>query len=165
MRHLGLIVATSSAFAAVAAPLAVMVAVIAIGVIKIGVGMTRDRPVGLLVTMCVLDAVLALALFGRPAHRTRGGDAVLRRLRRAADPLRTSARTRSAHLASDDVARAVALFGVAELSSADPQLRALAAMMQPAGGGGGDGGSSCGGSSCGGSSCGGGGGCGGCGGG
>ena len=151
---------------AIGVPLAIAAAVLLVGVVKVGVGVSRDRPVGLLVMLCLVDAMVFLAAFARVPRRTARGDAVLRDLQRDASPLRTSARARGSRLGGDDVCLAVALFGPAGLSSADPQLRDLMTVLTPPAstGGGGDSGSSCGG---GGSSCGGGGGggCGGCGGG
>ncbi|MEW4568525.1 TIGR04222 domain-containing membrane protein [Tautonia sp. JC769] len=128
-----------------------------LGLMKIQVGLARDRPVGFLVALCVLTAVFgAIFLFLRP-HHTRRGYRLLERLRRSNYALKKTSQTRSESLQPREVARAVALFGTGVLVGGllDPLRLTLDPPSSSSGGGpggGGDGG-------------GGGGGCGGCGGG
>ena len=145
-----------------------MVAVLALGVAKIAVGLSRGRPVSILVVFCIVTAFAATAMFGSRPVATAAGRAALRRARVENEALRETASRRTASLSPDDVGMAVGLFGLAAI--ADPSMQALRRRLHPppseSGGTSGCGsGSSCGssgGSSCG-SGCGGGGGCGGCG--
>lgn len=139
--------------------------VILLGVMKVFVGLSRDRPVGILLVLEVF-AVLAAVHFWRTTTRTtqKASDALLDAQRDNAglrDSMGTSALERwGAH----EVALAVSLFGVAPLATSNlAPLSAVFAPSSPSSSGGSDSGSSCS-SSCG-SSCGGGcgGGCGGCG--
>jgi uncharacterized protein (TIGR04222 family) len=141
-----------------------MVALLVLGVAKIAVGLSRGRPVSILVVFCIATAIAALAMFGRRPIVTPGGRTALRRARAHNEALRETASRRTANLSPDDVAMAVGLFGLDAI--ADPSMHALRRQLHPpesstAGT------SSCGssgsGSSCS-SGCGGGGGCGGCGG-
>lgn len=154
-------------------------AVLLLGISKIFVGLSRDRPVFFLVLLTALGALGLLVLGSRP-WRTRLGDATLKALREEHQALRTTAMAgdSSQVLNGQELALAVGLFGPAMLvpmGYAD-----LRRTLQPAssgwiGGGSSDGSDngyddgdiSGGDSSCGsgGSSCSGGGGCGGCGGG
>src|SRR5581483_1919683 len=77
----GLIVADGAAQKARAIPLLVTFAVIAAGVVKIIIGASRDKPVGFLVALCLVSAVISLAAFARRPLRSRKGDAVLERLK------------------------------------------------------------------------------------
>jgi uncharacterized protein (TIGR04222 family) len=147
-----------------------MLAVLALGIAKIGVGLSRGRPVGILVFFCIATAMAAVALSRQRSLVTAAGRAALRRARVQNEALRETASRRPANLSPDDVAMAAALFGLGAV--ADPSMLALHRQLQPpprqvSGTSSGCGsGSSCGsssGSSCG-SGCGGGGGCGGCGG-
>jgi uncharacterized protein (TIGR04222 family) len=146
-----------------------MVAVLALGVAKVAVGLARSRPVSILVLFCILTAIGAVAMFARRPIATAAGRTALRRARAENEALRETAARRTANLSPDDVAMAVGLFGLEAV--ADPSMHALRrqlhAQEKRANGTSSCGsGSSCGsssGSSCG-SGCGGGGGCGGCGG-
>ena len=153
-----------------------MLAVLALGVAKIAVGLSRGRPVSILVFFCIATAIVAFAMFQHGPRINAAGRDALRRARAQNEALRETASRRTANLSPDDVAMATALFGLGAV--ADPSLHALQRQLQPprreagstsgreSGSSCGSGGSSCGsssGSSCG-SGCGGGGGCGGCGG-
>lgn len=132
----------------------------AIGIGKIAVGITRDRPVAFLVIMVILTLIAVAAILGRRTWRTRRGDRVMKRL------VDRYARDRK-NLAVDDpamVAMSVGVFGAAVLEGT-----VLASTYWWAKQHGGDGvgsfggcGSSCSGGDGGGDGCG--GGCGGCGG-
>jgi uncharacterized protein (TIGR04222 family) len=141
-----------------------MVAVLALGVAKITVGLSRGRPVSILIVFCIMTAIAAVAMFGRRPIVTPAGRAALRRVRAHNEALRETASRRTANLSPDDVAMAVGLFGLEAV--ADPSIHALRRRLHPPQSSGTTT-SSCGssgsGSSCG-SGCGGGGGCGGCGG-
>jgi uncharacterized protein (TIGR04222 family) len=145
--------------------------VMLMGVIKIGVGVSRNRPVALLVISSLVTVGIAFAFGCKPLLRTRRGDAVVRALRSEHAALRATASSRPKHLEIDELTLACAVFGPLVFSSAgDSEYRDLSRTFAPTqygGDGGGGSGSSggCGGSSCGGGGGGcGGGGCGGCGG-
>lgn len=128
-----------------------------VGVIKIFVGLSRNKPVAFLVIGCLVVTVVALIAFARRPHRSRRGDAVLSQLQ---DRYRDYGNLRGNYrrLTPAQVAMGVGLFGMTALAGT-----ALADLEQtlrppPSGDGSGGCGSSCGGG-CGG------GGCGGCGGG
>lgn len=139
--------------------------VIVLGAMKIVVGVSRNRPGGVLLVLEVI-AIVVTVLFWRATTRVtkKAADALLDVQRENAglrDSMGTSALERwGAH----EVALAVSLFGVAPLATSNlAPLSAVFAPSSPSSSGGSDSGSSCS-SSCG-SSCGGGcgGGCGGCG--
>ncbi len=152
---------------------------IATGAIKMAVGISRDRPIGLLFLMLLAGGALFL-IFARAPRLTWLGRAVRRELESNA-ALETTARTAPQQLSGTEMSLAYALFGYgvapAALIAVMPSFHAEVAALSSGGGG-----SSCGSSSgcsssssssssdsgsSGGSSCGGGGGggCGGCGGG
>lgn len=138
-------------------------AVLGLGIAKIVVGISRDKPVGFLVAGCVILTAIATCLLWRP-RRTRAGERLFTELRNS---FRQSEERRQwdAKLGTADVAPlAIALLGVGTLYGTpwDP-IRASAARMRMAdGGAGGCGTAGCGGGGDGGGGC---GGCGGCGGG
>ena len=147
-----------------------------VGIMKMMVGMSRGRSVGLLVIFTILLGVLAVVLHRRH-HRTTPASALwLDQKRTKFDALQVTASSSSEMLSIDDVGWALVLFGSAVFDGSQsldslplltscaeaPKARAASGVGWWAGLG--CGGSSCGGSSCG-FSCGGGcgGGCGGCG--
>jgi uncharacterized protein (TIGR04222 family) len=136
-------------------------AVLLLGVAKIFVGLSRDRPVVFLVLLTLVGA-LGFLVLGRRPWRTRLGDATLKALREEHQALRTTAMAgnNSQVLNSWDLALAVGLFGPSLLVPMG--YGDLRQTLRPASSGGGGDSSSSGDS---GSSDGGGGGCGGCGGG
>lgn len=121
-----------------------VLAVFLLGISKIFVGISRGKPVGLLIVMCILTVIFALLLLAKP-HRTRFGD-------------RTLNSYRLSYSNSSDITFAFALFGSAVLIGSLADLKQ--AFAPPSTSSGGDGGV-CGGDG-GGGGCG--GGCGGCGG-
>ena len=141
-------------------PFLLMLAVFAIGVTKVQVGISRNKPVTFLVILCLFTLVVAIQFAARAVFRTRAGDRILRTLRLRNAALQISVATASHRVAHTDVALALALFGPMILSSG-PLLALRQALRPPSSGGSGCGG----GSSCGGGGGCGGGGCGGCGGG
>jgi len=149
-------------------PALLMAMVLVLGIAKVIVGISRNRPVIFLVFLCIATMIL-VAVFGKlPAVRTRSGDRLMASLRRRNSALQATARSAPQNLADTDLALAIALFGPAVLASG--ALRDLRQALWPVNTSW-EGGSSCGGASCGGGGGGcsgggcGGGGCGGCGGG
>ena len=134
-----------------------LLALTAFGVAKIAVGISRDKPVALLVILTALCAVLCLVFYLKRPQVSRAGRAELIRLRQRHDV------TLRAHR-SADVALAVALGGTAVLAGtglgAFHEARATAVSSDSGGSSTSSTGSSCSSSDSGGSS-----GCGGCGGG
>ncbi|MBA4762030.1 TIGR04222 domain-containing membrane protein [Sphingomonas sp.] len=120
------------------------------GATKLAIGVDRDRPVGFLIALLVVTAILALIRAGTIARLTRAGTEALATARKNADRIRRAPRSAEAGLA-------VALFGTAVLAGSE--LDAFHKLRAASGdsGSGGDSGSDSGGSGCGG------GGCGGCG--
>jgi uncharacterized protein (TIGR04222 family) len=169
LRGKGLLVDRPHGRLAMAAPSLLWIAV---GVSKVGVGIARGRPVGLLVLGLVV-AAWAVVLFARTPRRTTAGDAVAAAAYQANLGLRSTAMTAPAQLDATDVILACALFGPL---AAPPALAAVAAPTLASAAGASSGYSWFGGSACGsgGSGCGSGGdggggggdggGCGGCGG-
>jgi uncharacterized protein (TIGR04222 family) len=149
-------------------PLAVALLAVAFGVIKIGIGIARIRPVGFLALLCVVSVIAALICFARPVFRSRRGDHALAQLKKANSALEYQARSRLDDLSGDDVVMALGLFGMGLLAgSRFADLRTALRPLAPRGSSGwGGGGSGCGSGCGGGGGCGGGcggGGCGGCG--
>ena len=109
---------------------AAVLAVLVLGMMKISVGMTRHRPVGFLVILCAMTAVIGLALLVVRPRRSRYGDRELDRLRRENAALRTATGSRADELTGADLALALGLFGTAVLAEgplADLRTAVLAA--------------------------------------
>jgi uncharacterized protein (TIGR04222 family) len=88
-----------------------MLAVLALGLAKIGVGLSRERPVALLVLLCGVAAIVALGFwFARPRCTPTGDRERARLLATARRADAAATRTR------DDLAMAVALGGTAILA-------------------------------------------------
>ncbi|WP_224244917.1 TIGR04222 domain-containing membrane protein [Hyalangium gracile] len=163
----GLLVDDAQALKAQLYPLMAYGAVLLLGLTKVGVGLANDRPVVYLVLLLCLGSLGLLFLWRRP-WRSRLGDATLKALQSAHEPLRTTAMAgeSSQALSGPDLALAVGLYGPALLIPMG--YSDLRQVMHPPSASGSSSDSSSGGgsdSSCGGDSDGGGGGCGGCGGG
>ena len=162
LQQRGLIVADDQARLARFVPLLAVLSVIAMGVVKIFVGISRDKPVAILVVLCILSGFAALLAVGRSVHRSRLGDAVVKRLRQDHVALKSQAGQRINEIPAHDFVYGMSLYGMALLAGSS--LAPLKSVLMPpqssgtgAGGGGGCGGGGCGGGGCGG------GGCGGCG--
>lgn len=163
LQEMGLVVDDDQAIFARALPLVLFLCVIAIGFIKVLVGLSRGRPVEILSVACVLLFMAGFVAFGRKVHRSRRGDQVLARLKQQNAALRTTVSSNSAQLTGSDIVMAVGLYGVGVL--ANGPLSQLVHALQPppqSNSSGGCGSSSCGGGGGCGGGCGG-GGCGGCG--
>lgn len=157
LTQLGLLIPDSAQWIPRLVPALVLLAVLALGVVKVVIGISRDRPVGFLVTLCLVVAGAIAWLLVTGPRRSLLGDWVLDRLRAANTGLQQTASVKPDRLSSDDLALAVALFGASAITSGPMAAlgRAMTYRSQPATSG-------CS-SGCGGGSCGGGGGCGGCG--
>ncbi|HJU69040.1 MAG TPA: TIGR04222 domain-containing membrane protein [Gemmatimonadaceae bacterium] len=167
LMDLGLLIPERASWMPRVIPALVLVAVLLLGIAKIMIGVSRDRPVGFLVGLCLLVAGGATWLLVAGPQRSLLGDKVLDRLRSANAGLQQTAAVKPDRLSSDDLGLAVGLFGASaiatgpmgDLSRAMTHERAKQTDRR--------GHSSCSscGSGCGGGSCGGGcgGGCGGCG--
>lgn len=172
LHSLGLLVSQEQAKWAQQLPALGVFLVLLLGISKIGVGIWRGKPVGFLVVLCIITAIIAVCFRQISVFRSRYGDRVLADLKARYANLRTTTtannQTSDAHLAL-----AFALFGVGVL--ADGTLTDLRQVLIPppsssssfsgggcSGGSDGGGGGDCGGGGCGGGGC---GGCGGCGGG
>ncbi|MFN9244646.1 MAG: TIGR04222 domain-containing membrane protein [Cyanobacteriota bacterium] len=147
LRQLGLLVMPNQSIKAQIYPAVILVGLLALGIAKIGVGISRGRPVGFLVMMCLVLSVAGLCFLFVPVHRSRYGDQVLQEIR---------SRIPSAPVrhADPQLPLAFALLGAAILPT--DTFADLKQMFTPVSSGG-DGGGGCGGGGCGG-------GCGGCGG-
>ncbi|WP_293063633.1 MULTISPECIES: TIGR04222 domain-containing membrane protein [unclassified Moorena] len=131
-------------------------AVLLLGITKIIVGISRDKPVGFLIILCVMTAIIGWRFLVVPVNRSRYGDSVLGNLRATHGMLRNPKD-------KSQLALAFALFGTTVLNQYG--LEDLLKVFNPpshSGNSGGFGGGGCGGGG-GGGGCG--GGCGGCGGG
>jgi uncharacterized protein (TIGR04222 family) len=163
LQQLGLVPTDEQAASARKIPALLLVALLALGVAKIAVGIDRNRPVEVLVFLCAITFVFAVLFLVIRPRRTGRGALLLERLKERHAALRTTARSAagSAQLTPADATLAFALFGPA-IFAAGPMHDLNRALQPPSSGGTGCGSaSSCGSGSCGG----GGGGCGGCGGG
>ncbi|MBS1709637.1 MAG: TIGR04222 domain-containing membrane protein [Armatimonadetes bacterium] len=170
----GLVMEDEAAYRNLLATWLVALAVPLLGLAKLFVGLSRERPVGILIALLVVSVVILLVAFTRKKLRSRKGDSVL-------DSLRTSQsgfNKISSHMDANptDYAMAVALFGIPALAGTAmyDQMRPIrqpggdnsygnsgtscgsSCSSSPGGGDGGGGGDGCGGGGCGG--CGGGGG-------
>jgi uncharacterized protein (TIGR04222 family) len=149
-------------------PFAVVLLLPLLGIIKILVGLMRERPVGFLVALVVFSVVVAAFCFLRRPKRTQLGERALNAARSAYENERRRHHG-DPHHSGSMIPLSVALFGLTALSgtayaSLQQQLKPAPQSQSTASGCGGA--SSCGGggSGCGGGGGGGGGGCGGCGG-
>ena len=165
LMELGLLIPESSAWVPRVVPALVLVAVLLLGLAKMAVGISRDRPVGFLVALCMLVAGGAAWLLTAGPRRSLLGDNVLDQLRLANAGLQQTAWVKPDRLSSADLGLAVGLFGATALVNGPMgDLGQAIAHRRMKDDRHGSGCSSCS-SGCGGGSCGGGcgGGCGGCG--
>ncbi|WP_434385249.1 TIGR04222 domain-containing membrane protein [Melittangium boletus] len=120
--------------------------VLGLGGVKVGVGVSRDRPVGYLLAVLGLGFVVGLTLCLKNARLTRRGAGAQARLRELHAPLRHAGQRADGNaqqLSADHVALAVALFGVGALSTLHyAPLRGYLMPISPMSGGGSGGGSS-----------------------
>jgi len=151
--------------------LVVMGSLLLLGIVKLGLGLARDKPVGWLFLLLLVTAALTFVLIQYVRKRTPSGRRLLQRLRREHAELNDGVAS-STHLAPESIVLGTALFGLAHWQNQSGELATLMQTMPPdrawldghwlhissSGGGGCGGAGGCGGG--GGSGC---GGCGGCG--
>lgn len=141
-----------------------MAAPLMLGVAKIVVGLSRGRPVGLLVALCAMTFVAALGFLLARSRLSAAGKATVESLQAKHSTTRQFATSAAGTLAPPELAMAIGLFGVGMLATG-PLAEAHAMLRRASAGGGLSCGGGCGGGGGGGGGCGGGcGGCGGCGG-
>lgn len=155
LQSLGLLMSRSITWKATILPFGVIVAMIAIGLVKIGIGLSRGKPVLFLVLICLIIAIGTVIGLARRTARSRYGDAVLAQIQ---DEHQAQAKLgrQTASLPTAEFVMILGLFGMSALAGTD-----LDHLRKPLATPGSDGGSVDG-SGCGGGC--GGGGCGGCGG-
>jgi uncharacterized protein (TIGR04222 family) len=155
LKKYGLIIPDSRWRPRLAISMLALIATVALGVAKIQVGLSRGRPVGILVFLVIVTAIIALGFFFARPPVTKLGKRALEQLRQENAALEATARTEPQRLATGDVALALGLFGISALAFNDDSWTDLTTALRSSSS------SSSGGSSCSSSSCGGGGGCGG----
>jgi uncharacterized protein (TIGR04222 family) len=154
LQNLGLLVNANQAKVVQFIPALPIFAVLLLGIAKIGVGISRHKPVGFLVILCIITAIVGLFMLREP-HRSRYGDRTLIRLQVKHQNLQKPSESEL-----DQIELAFALFGSVVL--ANSSLASLKPLLVPppspdsSSGGDSGGDSGCGGGGCGG--------CGGCGG-
>jgi len=114
--QLGLLIAVDRVALIRFLPALIIVAIAAVGVVKLFVGLERHRPVGFLLVFLGFTIVSAVVLYRLPCFRTRRGDATLDKLKRDNAALEYTAGRRSHALTSDDLVMAIGLFGVGVLA-------------------------------------------------
>ena len=77
-------------------PLLIALAVPAVGAVKIAVGLSRGKPVGFLIFLCIVSLLVALVAFLRRPRRSRRGDGAVEMLKVVHGDLRNSAQVASA---------------------------------------------------------------------
>jgi len=168
MRGRGFVVGPVTELVLRALPVLLLLGLVAFGIMRIDLGVSRGRPVGYLTLLVVLTVflaiVVALYLWGRAPIKTRRGADALAVLKRLNDALRTEAMVRPSEMSGRDLAWVVGLFGAGAVNDAT-----IAKLLKPpvsassgsgsagcswgftsCGGGGGCGGGGCGGGGCGG---------------
>jgi uncharacterized protein (TIGR04222 family) len=141
-----------------------LLALLAVGLLRFYAGLSNGRPVGFLIASLFALGIVALVLFFRVPRRTRAGRAALDKLRKENRYLSPDHYPSYATYGAAGAALGIALFGTASLYAMDPAFASGAEVQRHLAGGGDGGASVMGGGPTAGASCGGGGG-GGCGGG
>ena len=109
----------------------------AVGLVKILLGMSRGRPVAILMILCMVTTALAWCLFRRPVFRTRQGEDTLNLLRNEHAALETQGTQMLTGLSAGDLMLAVALFGLPLLGGSQLGRFLLAFQPNPQSGAGG----------------------------
>jgi uncharacterized protein (TIGR04222 family) len=162
LTRLGLLVGGGDRVKTRLVPAAIVGAVLLAGLVKMQIGIARDRPTGSLAGLCVITAGVILLFLTKPPRRSKRGDAALKFLRSRNMGLRQTVVAKPSRVAPDDFSLAVALYG-ASIVQTGP-LISLRQILRPKPADSSSSSSSC--SSCSSGSCSGGcggGGCGGCG--
>jgi uncharacterized protein (TIGR04222 family) len=139
LEQLGLFLSDAQAFKAQIYPSLIVVILLGIGLCKMAVGISRDKPVGLLL-ICIFGLLVLGARFFVKPQRSRYGEIIFKDLRNRLQPLKT------ANSSDSELVLAVAFFGATVLM-ADTALADLYQMLTPtavasSGSDGGSGGSS-----------------------
>jgi uncharacterized protein (TIGR04222 family) len=113
----GLLLTQGRALLVQLVPMALLLGVSQFALAAILVGMSHDRPVGLLAYAFVVSLIVAVAGFGRTARRSRRGDQVLGQVRRENADLGITARRRVHSLSAKELILAVGLFGPRAVSA------------------------------------------------
>jgi uncharacterized protein (TIGR04222 family) len=129
LEDLGLILTGRQSRAVIWAPLVLVLLVPVFGVVKIFVGIYRDRPVLFLVGFCVVSAAVAVLAFSRSPRRSLRGDRALARLQSDNAAVEYQAARRADRLSADDLVLAMGLFGMNVLS--EPPLSDLKKALAP----------------------------------
>jgi uncharacterized protein (TIGR04222 family) len=119
LKIMGLVLSDGRWRAARWIPTLIIAAVLLLGLAKIYVGMSRHRPVSLLVILSMITAVIALVFFLARPRATPLGEHVLLQLKLDNAALQTTARSQPQMLTPGDVAYAIGLFGIVALPFAD----------------------------------------------
>ena len=138
LEQLGLFLSDAQALKAQIYPSLIVVILLGIGLCKMAVGISRDKPVGLLL-ICIFGLLVLGARFFVKPQRSRYGEIIFKDLTNRLQPLKT------ANSSDSELVLAVALFGATVLM-ADMALADLYQMLTPtavasSGGDGGSGGS------------------------
>ena len=139
LEQLGLFLSDAQAFKAQIYPSLIVVILLGIGLCKMAVGISRDKPVGLLL-ICIFGLLVLGARFFVKPQRSRYGEIIFKDLRNRLQPLKTG------NSSDSELVLAVAFFGATVLM-ADTALADLYQMLTPtavasSGSDGGSGGSS-----------------------
>lgn len=113
-------------------PTLVALAASMFGVVKLVIGVHRDRPIGLLLAATLASIIAACLLFTRRPHRTRRGDLVLAELRATHRGIRASSHPGVRAHPGRDIIHGMALFGPRFLAGGP--LAALACSPEACGG-------------------------------
>jgi len=131
LKRLGLLVADDRRWIPQATILAIMGAALAVGVIKVAIGLSRGRPVSILLVVIGLGVVGLVRLLAHLPERSSWGDDVLKRLRHRSAGLELSTAQRPERLAPNDLALAVALYGPSMISVGPVAVLAQALRPRP----------------------------------
>jgi len=123
LEQLGLFLSDAQAFKAQIYPSMIVVILLGIGFCKMAVGISRDKPVGLLL-ICIFGLLVLGARFFVKPQRSRYGEIIFNDLTNRLQPLKT------ANSSDSELVLAVALFGATVLM-ADMALADLYQMLTP----------------------------------
>jgi uncharacterized protein (TIGR04222 family) len=116
LEGLGLLLSDSAATRIRLASAGVVCLAFVLGLVKVFVGVARGRPVGFLIVLLVVTAIVAIVFLVKRPFRTRRGDGLLRRLRDDNAALEYAAGRRVAGLSDDDLVLSLGLFGLGVLA-------------------------------------------------
>jgi uncharacterized protein (TIGR04222 family) len=117
LRERGLLMRDDDAWKPRAIPGSLFLLLLLFGLAKIGIGVSRDRPVTLLAVLCVLTAGMAALHWVRTPERSRRGDRALDVLKLRNVALQYTAAREPSRLAPNDLALAVGLYGAGVIAT------------------------------------------------